>query len=175
MALLGDGWADSSLGEFKKALVPWTRAAQAQSPRLGRAGGLSHGAVCVQSARVRAGRRRNTTAPPSIPSTPSQSASTSRSSRSGAGDLLDRLLNDDKKDTLTWYWQLKTLPDAPESRYLYHLLATNEFQEGLKNYRELKFMSKNLDDWRESVWPPTTACSIRASTPTTRRFPRPTR
>ena len=23
MALLGDGWADSSLGEFKKALVPW--------------------------------------------------------------------------------------------------------------------------------------------------------
>ena len=67
------------------------------------------------------------------------------------GNLLDRLLNDDKKDTLTWYWQLKTLPDAPESRYLYKLLASNEFQEGLKNYRELKFMSRNLDDWREDV------------------------
>jgi len=24
-----------------------------------------------------------------------------------AGDLLDRLLKDDKKDTLTWYWQLQ--------------------------------------------------------------------
>ena len=52
---------------------------------------------------------------------------------------------------MTWYWQLKTLPDAPESRYLYQLLASNEFQEGLKNYRELKFMSRNLDDWREDV------------------------
>jgi hypothetical protein len=65
--------------------------------------------------------------------------------------LLDRLLDDDKKDTLTWYWQLKTLPDAPESRYLYQLLASNEFQEGLKNYRELNFMSRNIDDWREDL------------------------
>ena len=68
-----------------------------------------------------------------------------------SGDLLDRLLTDDKKDTLTWYWQLKTLPDAPESRYLYQLLATNEFQEGLKNYRELHFMSHNLDGWRDDI------------------------
>ena len=68
-----------------------------------------------------------------------------------SGKLLDRLLNDDKKDTLTWYWQLKTLADAPESRYLYQLLASNEFQEGLKNYRELNFMSRNLEDWHEDV------------------------
>ena len=65
--------------------------------------------------------------------------------------LLDRLLDDDKKDTLTWYWQLTTLPNAPESRYLYQLLASNEFQEGLKNYRELNYMSRNLENWRESV------------------------
>jgi hypothetical protein len=67
------------------------------------------------------------------------------------GKLLDRLLNDDKQDTLTWYWQLTTVPNAPESRYLYALLASNEFQEGLKNYRELNFMSRNLDDWRGDV------------------------
>jgi hypothetical protein len=67
------------------------------------------------------------------------------------GHLLDRLLDDDKKDTLTWYWQLTTLPNAPESRYLYQLLASNEFQEGLKNYRELNYMSRNLDNWREAV------------------------
>jgi hypothetical protein len=68
-----------------------------------------------------------------------------------SGHLLDRLLDDDKKDTLTWYWQLTTLPNAPESRYLYQLLASNEFQEGLKNYRELNYMSRNLDNWREDV------------------------
>jgi hypothetical protein len=60
-------------------------------------------------------------------------------------------LDDDKKDTLTWYWQLTTLPNAPESRYLYQLLASNEFQEGLKNYRELNYMSRNLDNWRDDV------------------------
>jgi hypothetical protein len=30
-------------------------------------------------------------------------------------------------------------------------LASNEFQEGLKNYRELNFMSRNLDEWRDDV------------------------
>ena len=34
---------------------------------------------------------------------------------------------------------------------MYALLASNEFQEGLKNYRELNFMSRNLDDWRDDV------------------------
>ena len=67
------------------------------------------------------------------------------------GNALDRLLGEEKNDTVTWYWQLKRLPDVPESRYLYQLLAGNEFQEGLKNYRELKFMSHNLESWRDNV------------------------
>jgi len=68
-----------------------------------------------------------------------------------AGKLLDRLLGEEKNQTVSWYWQLKNLPDAPESRYLYQLLAGNEFQEGLKNYRELAIMSRNLEVWRDSV------------------------
>ena len=67
------------------------------------------------------------------------------------GDLLDRLLANDDKKAVSWYWQLQNLPDAPESRYLYQLLATNDFQEGLKNYRELAYMSRNLEAWRDSV------------------------
>jgi hypothetical protein len=39
------------------------------------------------------------------------------------------------------------LPDAPETRYVYHLLATHEFQEGLKNYRDIKLMQRNLASW----------------------------
>jgi chromosome segregation ATPase len=68
-----------------------------------------------------------------------------------SGNLLDRLLGDDNKDTVTWYWQLQNLPDAPESRYLYALLASNDFQEGLKNYRALNFMSHNLETWHDSL------------------------
>ena len=124
---------------------------------------------------ARAARPPSTTAPRSTPSTPRLKRIDASIEQIRGGNLLDRLLNDDKKDTLTWYWQLKTLPDAPESRYLYQLLASNEFQEGLKNYRELNFMSRNLDDWREDV------CGLRqharhaAARPTTSACRRPMR
>ncbi len=150
MALLGVGWADSALGQFKQALVPWLAlrkrnlldAAVQESyltvpyayNQLGAPGqAAEYYSAAIDSFDVEFKRIDDSIA------------------QIRAGDLLDRLLKEDKKDTLTWYWQLKTLPDAPESRYLYQLLASNEFQEGLKNYRELKFMSRNIDDWRESV------------------------
>jgi tetratricopeptide repeat protein len=149
-ALLGVGWADAGVGEFKRALVPWLTLrkrnlldsavqesfltvpyAYNQLSATGQAAEYYNSAIDsfdVELKRI------------------DDSIEQIRN-----GDLLDRLLNDDKKDTLTWYWQLTTLPDAPESRYLYSLLASNEFQEGLKNYRELNYMSRNLDNWRDDV------------------------
>jgi tetratricopeptide (TPR) repeat protein len=148
MALLGDGWADSSLGEFKKALVPW----MALRKRNLLDSAVQEAYLTVPYAYNQLGARGQAAEyySSAIDSFDAEQRHIDESiEQIKNGNLLDRLLNDDKKDTLTWYWQLKTIPDAPESRYLYHLLATNEFQEGLKNYRELKFMSKNLDDWRE--------------------------
>jgi TolA-binding protein len=149
-ALLGVGWADAGVGEFKRALVPWLALrkrslldsavqesfltvpyAYAQLSAMGQAAEYYNSAVESFDAEL----KRIDDSIEGIRS----------------GKLLDRLLSDDKKDTLTWYWQLTTVPNAPESRYLYALLASNEFQEGLKNYRELNFMSRNLDDWRGDV------------------------
>jgi len=149
-ALLGVGWADAGVGEFKRALVPWLTLrrrslldsavqesfltvpyAYSQLSATGQAADYYNSAIESFDAEL---KRID------------DSIEEIRS-----GHLLDRLLNDDKKDTLTWYWQLTTLPDAPESRYLYQLLASNEFQEGLKNYRELNYMSRNLDHWRDDV------------------------
>src|SRR5690606_15423834 len=50
-----------------------------------------------------------------------------------------------------WYWRLERIPDTIETRYLYELLASNRFQEGLKNYRDLLQMNRNLDRWDESL------------------------
>ena len=50
MALLGVGWADSSLGRIQAGVGAMARAAQAQLARLRGAGVLSHGAVRLQSA-----------------------------------------------------------------------------------------------------------------------------
>lgn len=146
-ALLGVGWADSTLGDFKRALVPWL--ALRKRNLLDSAVQESYLTVPYAYNQLGASGRAADLYNSAIESLDAESKRIDESiERIRRGELLDRLLNDDNKDTLTWYWQLKTLPDAPESRYLYHLLATDEFQEGLKNYRELGFMSRNLDDWR---------------------------
>jgi tetratricopeptide (TPR) repeat protein len=150
MALLGVGWADSSLGEFKRALVPWL--ALRKRNLLDAAVQESYLTVPYAYNQLGAHGQAAEYYSSAIDSFDAELKHIDNSIEEiRDGHLLDRLLNDDKKDTLTWYWQLKTLPDAPESRYLYTLLASNEFQEGLKNYRELVFMSRNLDDWREDV------------------------
>jgi hypothetical protein len=147
-ALLGVGWADSALGEFKRALVPWLTLRKRNL--LDSAVQESYLTVPYAYNQLGAGGQAAEYYNSAIDSFDAETKRIDDSiEQIRSGNLLDRLLNEDKKDTLTWYWQLKTLPDAPESRYLYQLLASNEFQEGLKNYRELGFMSHNLDDWRE--------------------------
>jgi hypothetical protein len=46
---------------------------------------------------------------------------------------------------------LKQLPDSPESRYLYQLLADNDFQEGLKNWRDLGALDARMKRWEDSM------------------------
>lgn len=149
-ALLGVGWADSALGDFKRALVPWL--ALRKRNLLDSAVQESYLTVPYAYGQLGASGQAAEYYNSAIDSFDAETKRIDDSiEQIRSGNLLDRLLNEDKKDTLTWYWQLKALPDAPESRYLYQLLASNEFQEGLKNYRELRFMSHNLDDWREDL------------------------
>jgi hypothetical protein len=149
-ALLGVGWADAGMGDFKRALVPWL--ALRKRSLLDSAVQESFLTVPYAYAQLSATGQAAEFYSSAIESFDSERKRIDDSIEGiRSGKLLDRLLNDDKKDSLTWYWQLTTVPNAPESRYLYALLASNEFQEGLKNYRELNFMSRNLDDWRDDV------------------------
>jgi tetratricopeptide (TPR) repeat protein len=149
-ALLGVGWADAGVGEFKRALVPWL--ALRKRDLLDSAVQESFLTVPYAYLQLSATGQAADYYNSAISSFDAEMTHIDESIEEiRAGKLLDRLLTDDKKDTLTWLWQLQKLPDAPESRYLYQLLASNEFQEGLRNYRELNYMSRNLEDWRESV------------------------
>src|SRR5256885_2042577 len=67
------------------------------------------------------------------------------------GDMLERVLGTDLGARYGWFWQLKSLPDAPESRYLYAVLAGHDFQEGLKNYRDLLYLNGTLERWGDSM------------------------
>jgi hypothetical protein len=149
-ALLGVGWADAGVGEFKRALVPWLTLRKRSL--LDSAVQESFLTVPYAYNQLAASGQAAEYYNSAIESFDGEMKRIDDSiEQIRTGNLLDRLLDDDKKDTLTWYWQLTTLPNAPESRYLYELLASNEFQEGLKNYRELNYMSRNLDNWRDNV------------------------
>jgi tetratricopeptide (TPR) repeat protein len=149
-ALLGVGWADANAGQFKQALVPWL--ALHKRNLLDSAVQESYIAVPYAYNQLGASGQAADYYKSAIGSFDDELKRIDDSiEQIRSGNLLDRLLGEDKKDTATWYWQLKTLPDAPESRYLYELLADNDFQEGLKDYRELSFMSRNLQMWRDNV------------------------
>jgi len=71
-----------------------------------------------------------------------------------AGDVGNDPLDDDSlPDRLGygWFWQLGNVPDDPESHYLYGVFAGSDFQEGLRDYRDLKLMERMLAQWATSM------------------------
>jgi hypothetical protein len=149
-ALLGAGWADSAEKHFTKALAPWLELRSRNM--LDAAVQESYLAVPYAYAQLDANKQA---AEQYVLAVQAFGEEAERIDQSIAairnGQLLDTIVANDKGDQVGWYWQLQNLPDAPETRYLYHLLATHEFQEGLKNYRDLKLMQRNLATWSLSV------------------------
>jgi TolA-binding protein len=149
-ALLGVGWADSANHEYRNALVPWLELHGRNM--LDSAVQESYLAVPYAFAKLGANRQASDYYEAAIREFGAETARIDESI--GAirqGGLLETIVRNEQRGQMGWFWQLASLPDAPESRYLYHLLAQNEFQEGLKNYRMLVFMERNLDGWLQSV------------------------
>jgi len=149
-ALLGLGWARSNLGRFKDALTPWLELKQRDL--LDAAVQEAYLAIPYAYAELKAEPQAAEYYNFAIDSFQQESARLDESIAAiRSGSLIETVLKNDKPDQSGWYWQLRNLPDAPETRYLYDLLASNAFQEALKNYRDLSVMQKNLDDWSQSV------------------------
>ena len=150
-ALLALGWAESNANHPERALVPWLELQQRKIldasvqesliavpyayVKLASNGQASQHYRAAVDAFTRESRRID------------ESIAAIRQ-----GGFLDSILSAmPKNDRPGWFWQLETLPDAPHTRYLYHLMASHEFQEGLKNYRDLRLMQANLTRWTDSL------------------------
>lgn len=68
-----------------------------------------------------------------------------------AGRLTDALLRINPGEDMGWFWQLRELPETPESRYLFTLLASHAFHEALKNFRDVQFLRGELARWAENM------------------------
>ena len=155
-ALLGVGWADAQLGDFREALTPWMelheRGLQDAAVQ------ESFLAVPYAFGKLGAGTQSASYYESAVKSFGEESGRIDDAiERIGRGRMLDDLLAAQKQQPTGeglkhgWFWQLQQLPDAPESRYLYALLADNDFQEGLKNYRDLDFLGGTLERWEGSM------------------------
>jgi hypothetical protein len=149
-ALLGVGWADAEGDNYRRALVPWMelRGRNLLDPAvqesmlavpyaMAKLDSISQAADHYLNA-VEAFHEETTRIDETIDDIES-------------GRLFQQFLSQDSLTTTGWYWKLDALPHQAESRYLYHLLATHAFQEGLKNYRDLAYLGRNLDEWQSSV------------------------
>jgi outer membrane protein assembly factor BamD (BamD/ComL family) len=149
-ALLGVGWADAEVDNYRKALVPWMELEgrnlldpAVQESMLA----VPYALAKLESISQAADHYLN-----AVEAFYEEAQRIDEAIyRLENGKLLVEFLAQDPSLSTGWYWKLESLPNAPESRFLYHLLATHRFQEGLKNYRDLTFVWKNLDKWERSI------------------------
>ena len=150
-ALLGLGWAESDVKRPERALVPWL--ALRDRGLLDSAVQESFLAVPYAYAQLAANGQAAQHYGLAVKAYADEAARIDESIAAiGRGGFLDAILAAAPDDAFAgWFWQLRKVPDAPHTRYLYHLLASHEFQEGLKNYRDLRIMQRNLERSRESL------------------------
>lgn len=149
-ALLGVGWADVEIGNFQRALVPWMELRNRDL--LDSAVQESMLAIPFAMAKLDSVSQA---ADHYLNAVEAYYEETNRLDRTieqiESGRFFDDILDSKTLDGTGWYWQLEELPEGPEARYLFHLLAKHEFQEGLKNFRDLSYLQRNLDNWQQNI------------------------
>ncbi len=149
-ALLGFGWAAANRKDLNAALVPWSELASrdpsdaavleaklavpyayAELGAYGRALGLYQDAIGAfeqENARL------------------DESIAAIR-----AGRLLAGLIERNPGEEMGWFWNIAELPELPHASHLAPVLAQHDFQEAFKNYRDLLFLARNLEQWEASL------------------------
>jgi tetratricopeptide (TPR) repeat protein len=145
-ALLGLGWAEDSLHLPKDALVPWSELA-----------GRDTGDPAVLEALL------------AVPYALAEVGASAQSleyygraivayDQAGAdidgaiaairsGKFLDDLLASNPGDEMGWFWKIGHVPELPHGGHLASVMAQHPFQQAFKNYRDLRFLARNLQDW----------------------------
>ena len=149
-ALLGFGWAAAALKNPKLALVPWTELAERDSSD----SAVLEARIAVPYAYAELGaygqalERYNT----AITAFDGEGKALNESIGAiRAGKLLAGLLEGNPGEEMGWFWKIEKLPEMPHASHLTQVLAQHEFQEGFKNFRDLRFLSKNLEHWQDSL------------------------
>ena len=149
-ALLGFGWAADAMKEPQLALVPWLELAQrdvSDSAALEAKIAVPYAYAKLEAYGQSLERYNDAIAAFERESTGlDESIAAVRSGR-----LVDALIERNRGDEMGWFQRLDDLPELPHAGHLAPVLAQHEFQEAFKNYRDLLFLTQNLEEWHEKL------------------------
>ena len=149
-ALLGAGWVNVSLGEFKKALVPWRILHErnitnesVQEAMLAVPYAYSQLHYYGQAA-LSYGKAMD-----SFGAEVDRLEASIKSVREGR--FLKAVLDKEGGRDKNWLHNLRNRENTPETRYMLSLMASNDFQQSLKNYQDVAELKIHLKTWLESL------------------------
>ncbi len=147
MALLQFGWADAALKRPKEALVPWTELS-VRTP-VDAAVLEAKLAVPWAFAALGEGRQASDRYNDAIAIFEQEKRNLDASIAAiRSGKLLSGLLARNPGEEMGWFWSVTQLPDMPFGTHVAQVLAQHPFQEALKDYHDLVFLARNLDQWK---------------------------
>lgn len=150
-ALLGFGWAAVALKDPKLALVPWLELGQRETNDP--AALEARIAVAYAYAELGADGQALERYHQAIAAFEQEDKALDESVAAlRGGRWLDDIVEQNPGEEMGWFWRVDKLPGAlPHAVHLTGLLASHEFQEALKNYRDLVFMGRNLREGADKL------------------------
>jgi hypothetical protein len=149
-ALLGSGWADAFQGRFERALVPWSILAEREVTDASVQEAML--AVPYAYAKLDVNSKAALMYGSALEKFAAEVDKLNASIKSiREGHFLQALVREELKQDADWVVKLRKLPQTPETYYLLDLLASNDFQESLKNYLDLEQLRKKLETWERDL------------------------
>ncbi|MGB5473581.1 MAG: hypothetical protein WBQ78_08895 [Gammaproteobacteria bacterium] len=149
-ALLGAGWANAEADEYGHALVPWTELGKRDvtDPAVQEALLAMPYAMTRMNLHGRAVQHYNEAIGSLFDEKDKLDGSISAIRN---GELLEILQRQDLRSGSGWLQELTLDTQSPALRYQVTLMAAHEFQEAVKNYRDLLVLQNNLETWADNI------------------------
>lgn len=145
-ALLGAGWVAVSQGRYDKALVPWSMLHERAETNYSVQEVLM--AVPYAYGKLNAHGKAANLYDHAMDVFAEEINSLDDSIKNiRKGKFLIALLDDKSDKDKNWLVNLRDLPDAPETRYILELMASHDFQQSYKNYKDLADLRHHLEKW----------------------------
>src|SRR5262245_32681750 len=149
-ALLRAGWAEASLQQYDRALVPWNILAEREPTDVAVQEVIL--AVPHAYASLKLHGRAALLYGRGLELFSNQIERVDASIRSiREGRFLNALVREESREDETWVIRLRNLPNAPETYYLMELMASHDFQTALQNYLDLEELRSKFIAWKTSL------------------------